>query len=158
MALSNRLLECLPVACQNPEPRERLALRRGRDDCHFWLHRVPLQGTTGSARAKERKVRRGKAPCHDTRWGDNIMNRQGCPLRSCLTESGTVCLCQRGFLKVVMLYRTPFSSNVRHRKTGKRTTFKEIKSIMILKLKKCPILHQQLVLTEPEGEKKENGH
>lgn len=55
MALSNRLLECLPVACQNPEPRERLALRRGRDDCHFWLHRVSLQGTTGSARAKEEK-------------------------------------------------------------------------------------------------------
>lgn len=55
MALSNRRLECLPVACQKPEPRERLALRRGRDDCHFWLHRVSLQGTTGSARAREEK-------------------------------------------------------------------------------------------------------
>lgn len=63
MALSSRRLECLPVACQNPEPRERLALRRGRDDCHFWLHRVSLQGTMGSARAKKGKILKWHDAC-----------------------------------------------------------------------------------------------
>lgn len=67
MALSNRRLECLPVACQNPEPRERLALRRGRDDCHFWLHRVSLQGTVGSARAKKIKT---------LKWHDTCQRKQ----------------------------------------------------------------------------------
>lgn len=43
------------MACQKPEPRERLALRRGRDDCHFWLQRVSLQGAPGSAAGKERE-------------------------------------------------------------------------------------------------------
>lgn len=60
MALSNRRLECLPVACQNPEPRERLALFRGRDDCHFWLHLVSLHGTTGSASGKEESMIRNQ--------------------------------------------------------------------------------------------------
>lgn len=53
MALSSRLLECRPVACQKPEPKDKLALRSGRDDCHFWLHRVSLQGMRASARVEE---------------------------------------------------------------------------------------------------------
>lgn len=78
MALSSRLLECLPVACQKPEPRERLALRKGRDDCHFWLHRVSLQGTVGSARGKgeEGQNRRAK---HDTHQAKLPQTQQGLP-------------------------------------------------------------------------------
>lgn len=64
MALSNRRLECLPVACQNPEPRERLALFRGRDDCHFWLHRVSLHGTMGSASGKEEHDQKPRGQAH----------------------------------------------------------------------------------------------
>lgn len=64
MALSNRRLECLPVACQNPEPRERLALFRGRDDCHFWLHRVSLHGTMESASGKEEHDQKPRGQAH----------------------------------------------------------------------------------------------
>lgn len=51
MARSRRLLECRPVACQKPEPSERLVRLKGRDDCHdchFWVPRVALQGAAVS--------------------------------------------------------------------------------------------------------------
>lgn len=51
MALSRRRLEWRPVACQNPEPRDRLVRLRGRDDCHdchFCVQRVSLQGEPAS--------------------------------------------------------------------------------------------------------------
>lgn len=91
MALSNRRLECLPVACQKPEPRERLALRRGRDDCHFWLHRVSLQGTMGSARAREEKHQMRKKHRNDPiPVRENSHSRQ---CKSCLKENGLLSLC-----------------------------------------------------------------
>lgn len=51
MARSSRRLECRPVACQKPEPSDRLVRLKGRDDCHdchFWESGVPLQGAAGS--------------------------------------------------------------------------------------------------------------
>lgn len=51
MARSRRRLEWRPVACQKPEPSDRLVRRKGRDDCHdchFCVPRVALQGAAGS--------------------------------------------------------------------------------------------------------------
>lgn len=51
MARSRRRLEWRPVACQKPEPSDRLVRRKGRDDCHdchFCVPRVALQGAVGS--------------------------------------------------------------------------------------------------------------
>ncbi len=58
MARRRRRLECLPVACQNPEPRERLVLLSGLDDCHdchFCTQRVSLHGDAPSVPAKRAK-------------------------------------------------------------------------------------------------------
>lgn len=51
MARSSRRLEWRPVACQKPEPSDRLVRLKGRDDCHdchFWVPWVALQGAAGS--------------------------------------------------------------------------------------------------------------
>lgn len=52
MARSRRLLEWRPVACQKPEPSDRLVLLNGRDDCHDCVPRVALQGAEGSDAAE----------------------------------------------------------------------------------------------------------
>lgn len=60
MARSRRLLEWRPVACQNPEPSDKLVRRNGRDDCHdchFCVPRVALQGAEGSAAAGTRETK-----------------------------------------------------------------------------------------------------
>ena len=60
MARSKRRLEWRPVACQKPEPSDRLVRRKGRDDCHdchFCVPRVALQGAVGSG-ALEKEHRR----------------------------------------------------------------------------------------------------
>lgn len=62
MALSRRRLEWRPVACQNPEPKDRLVLLSGRDvchDCHFWVQRVSLQGELTSPPAGIKNFIRG---------------------------------------------------------------------------------------------------
>lgn len=63
MARSRRLLEWRPVACQNPEPSDKLVRRNGRDDCHdchFCVPRVALQGEQGSGAAETRDKRCSK--------------------------------------------------------------------------------------------------
>lgn len=58
MARRRRRLECLPVACQNPEPRDRLVLLSGLDDCqdcHFCTQRVSLHGDAPSVPAEREK-------------------------------------------------------------------------------------------------------
>lgn len=60
MARSRRLLEWRPVACQKPEPSDRLVRRNGRDDCHdchFCVPRVALQGAEGSGAAETRETK-----------------------------------------------------------------------------------------------------
>lgn len=52
IARSRRRLEWRPVACQKPEPRDRLVRRKGRDDCHdchFCVLVLALHGAVGSA-------------------------------------------------------------------------------------------------------------
>lgn len=59
MARSRRLLEWRPVACQNPEPSDKLVRRNGRDDCHdchFCVPWVVLQGAEGSGAAETRET------------------------------------------------------------------------------------------------------
>lgn len=63
MALSRRRLEWRPVACQNPEPRDRLVLLSGRDDCHdchFCVQRVSLQEELPSPSTGQRKIKQGQ--------------------------------------------------------------------------------------------------
>lgn len=58
MARRRRRLECLPVACQNPEPRDRLVLLSGLDDCqdcHFCTQRVSLHRDAPSVPAEREK-------------------------------------------------------------------------------------------------------
>lgn len=58
MARRRRRLECLPVACQNPELRDRLVLLSGLDDCqdcHFCTQRVSLHGDAPSVPAEREK-------------------------------------------------------------------------------------------------------
>lgn len=60
MARSRRLLEWRPVACQNPEPSDKLVRRNGRDDCHdchFCVPLVALQGAEGSGAAETRETK-----------------------------------------------------------------------------------------------------
>lgn len=52
IARSRRRLEWRPVACQKPDPRDRLVRRKGRDDCHdchFCVLVLALHGAVGSA-------------------------------------------------------------------------------------------------------------
>lgn len=55
MARSSRRLEWRPVACQNPEPSDRLVLLNVREDCHdchLSVSPVALQSAAGSAAVK----------------------------------------------------------------------------------------------------------
>lgn len=76
MALRSRRLECLPVACQKPELRDRLARRKARDDGHFWLQRLPLQGAPGSAGAR---TRRSGGTWHSKEWPWALKDKRGLP-------------------------------------------------------------------------------
>ena len=71
IARSRRRLEWRPVACQKPEPRDKLVRRKGRDDCHdchFCVLVLALHGAVGSAALEtEQKQQRYVAYCENVR-------------------------------------------------------------------------------------------
>lgn len=79
IARSRRRLEWRPVACQKPEPRDKLVRRKGRDDCHdchFCVLVLALHGAVGSAASGTEQKRLQYAPCCPLLRCDPIHNYQ----------------------------------------------------------------------------------
>lgn len=85
IARSRRRLEWRPVACQKPEPSDRLVRRKGRDDCHdchFCVRVLALHGAVGSAASGTEEKSLLRVPDRPLQRHDPIHN---CPILGLLS-------------------------------------------------------------------------